>query len=178
MGSFALKATKFTAEHVDSRIEAFIDWFTDEKLANLSDDDFNQIVTSLIKAKKAADVTLEEEVNRNWNEIISGEYLFDRSAKEIDLLESCGKSAMVGYMNAFLKRCERRRKLSVQVIGNADAFKEGDECGGVGEVRDDTERSFELVYYHDTQLPEASVVNDVQAYKASLKTYPVHHIIE
>ena len=52
-----MKATKFTAEHVDSRIEAFIDWFTDEKLANLSDDDFNQIVTSLIKAKKAADVT-------------------------------------------------------------------------------------------------------------------------
>ena len=71
-----MQATKFTSEHVDSRIEAFIDWFTDVKLMSLSDEDFNQIVTSLIKAKKTADVTLEEEVNRNWNEIISGEQSF------------------------------------------------------------------------------------------------------
>jgi nardilysin len=84
-------------------------------LPNLSDEDFNQIVTSLIKAKKAADVTLEEEVNRNWNEIVSGEYLFDRHAKEILLLEGCTKSAVVEYMNGFLKRSEQRRKLSVQV---------------------------------------------------------------
>ena len=100
---------------MDSRIEAFIDWFTDEKLINLSDEDFNQIVTSLIKAKKTADVTLEEEVNRNWNEIISGEYLFDRHAKEISLLEACQKESMVAYMNGFLKKNDSRRKLSVQV---------------------------------------------------------------
>jgi nardilysin len=84
-------------------------------LINLSDEDFNQIVTSLIKAKKTADVTLEEEVNRNWNEIISGEYLFDRHAKEISLLEACQKESMVSYMNGFLKKSDSRRKLSVQV---------------------------------------------------------------
>jgi nardilysin len=60
-------------------------------------------------------VTLEEEVNRNWNEIVSGEYLFDRNSREIQLLENCDKAAMVSYMNGFLKRSEARKKLSVQV---------------------------------------------------------------
>ena len=81
----------------------------------MSDEDFSHIVTSLIKGKKAADVTLEEEVDRNWNEIVSGEYLFDRHVLEIGLLESVDKAAVVEYMNAFLKRTESRKKLSVQV---------------------------------------------------------------
>jgi hypothetical protein len=41
--NFFPQATKFSAEHVDSRIEAFVDWFTDDKLANLSDEDFSQV---------------------------------------------------------------------------------------------------------------------------------------
>jgi nardilysin len=81
----------------------------------MSDEDFSHIVTSLIKGKKAADVTLEEEVDRNWNEITSGEYLFNRHVLEIELLESVDKADVVEYMNGFLKRNASRRKLSVQV---------------------------------------------------------------
>ncbi len=41
-----------------------------------------------MKAKLAADVTLEEEVSRNWSEICSREYLFDRRFKDVDNLVS------------------------------------------------------------------------------------------
>ena len=138
-------------------------------------------MTSLIKAKKTADVTLEEEVHRNWNEIISGEYLFDRHAREIQLLETCEKESMVKYMNAFLKKSDSRRKLSVQVVGNADAFKDGDVCNGGGEDATNVEGSFELQYFvkkDDKALPSDAVITDVDAFKTSLTTYPILHIIE
>jgi nardilysin len=137
-------------------------------------------VSSLIKAKKTADVTLEEEVHRNWNEILSGEYLFDRHAREIQLLEGCQKEAMVKYMNAFLKRSDSRRKLSVQVVGNANAFKDDDVCNG-DDASNDVEGSFELQYFGqngDKALPINVVVTDVNAFKTSLTTFPILHIIE
>ncbi len=76
-----------------------------------------------------------------------------------------------------------------QVVGNADAFKDNEVCNGVnggdltnGEVVVDEEGVFELSYYLDNKgdhaLPSDALVSDVVAYKASLTTYPILHIIE
>ena len=81
--------------HVDTRIEAFLEWFVREKLEQLDDEEFNQAVTTLVKLKSQVDVTLAEEVNRNWSEIVSREYMFDRRETEIKFLESCDKNQMV-----------------------------------------------------------------------------------
>jgi nardilysin len=40
-------------------------------------------VQSLIKLKQVPDVSLDEEVSRNWNEILNEEYLFDRLQQEV-----------------------------------------------------------------------------------------------
>ncbi len=40
-------------------------------------------MTTLIKQKKATDVNLQEEVDRNWGEIVSREYLFHRHVEDI-----------------------------------------------------------------------------------------------
>ena len=72
------QATKFSPDHVDSRIEAFLDWFVNEKLKELSDEEFDTAITTLVKMKSQADVTLNDEVSRNWNEIVTRDYLFDR----------------------------------------------------------------------------------------------------
>ena len=74
-------------DHVNERIEALVDWFIGVKLAELSDADFNQVVTSLVRAKKTADVTLKDEADRNWEEILSGDYLFNRRIIEIGIFE-------------------------------------------------------------------------------------------
>ena len=97
-------------------------------LKNLTDDEFNEVITTLIKQKSQADVTLHEEFTRYWNEITNSEYLFDRNQQEIKLLESCDKKEMIKFMSNLLasdkarvlmrsKTEKHRRKLSVQVIG-------------------------------------------------------------
>ena len=99
-------------------------------LKNLTDDEFNEVITTLIKQKSQADVTLHEEFTRYWNEITNSEYLFDRNQQEIKLLECCDKKEMIEFMSNLLasdkvrvlmrsKTEKHRRKLSVQVIGKA-----------------------------------------------------------
>ena len=43
------QATKFSADHVNGRIEAFLEWFIEEKLGNLDDAEFEETVATLIK---------------------------------------------------------------------------------------------------------------------------------
>ena len=70
-------------------------------------EEFNSMVGTLIKQKKSADVTLYEEAERNWNEIVSAEYLFDRFAREIQILEGIqSKEEMVDALAEF--RYEKR----------------------------------------------------------------------
>ena len=134
---------------MDSRIEAFLEWFINDKLGKLSvtkiliffcnyiflrqinnlltffkDDEFNTTITTLIKMKSQADVTLSEDFERNWNEIQSREYLFDRNLREIKLFEECDKQKMVEFVTAVISKSnEKRRKLSVQVVGSSEMGK-------------------------------------------------------
>lgn len=71
-----------SASHVDERIEEFLRQF-DERLAAVTEAELEARVQSLIKLKQVPDVSLDEEVSRNWNEILSEEYLFDRLSKEV-----------------------------------------------------------------------------------------------
>merc|ERR1719273_678237 len=161
------QATKFTADHVDERIEAFLDWYINDKLKNLSDEEFNEIITTLIKMKSQADVTLLEEVNRNWSEINRNEYLFDRQQQEIKLLEQCDKKEMIEFMSNLLSKTEDRRKLSVQVIGS-DVIDE--------EALEDkpNDAIYELNYH---VVNKETFVPNVSDYKGTLQSYPIHKIV-
>ena len=79
------QATKFTPDHVDQRIEAFFKSFISEQL---TEKNVAQAVQSLIKLKLAADITLDEEMNRNWQEILGKEYVFDRHEVLASILSS------------------------------------------------------------------------------------------
>lgn len=162
------QATKFTPDHVDQRIEAFLDWFVNEKLANLSDDEFNLTIGTLIKMKSQADITLAEEVNRNWGEIHTREYLFDRHQREIKLLENCDKSEMVNFVRALIDaKAENRRKLSVQVVGSSVIDDETIEDNP-------DEQVFDIRY----RVEGTNFIDDILAYKATLTTYPLTKIVE
>lgn len=70
---------------MDERIEDFLAQF-DGRLTAMTDDELATRVQSLIKLKQLPDVSLDEEVSRNWNEILGEEYLFDRLEQEVKLL--------------------------------------------------------------------------------------------
>ena len=74
--------TLSSPSHVDERIEHFLCHF-DKRLADMTESELETRVTSLIKLKQRPDVSLDEEVNRNWTEILTEEYLFDRLDQEV-----------------------------------------------------------------------------------------------
>lgn len=55
----------------------------DEKMADLSEEAFQVQVTALIKLKECEDTHLGEEVDRNWFEVVTQQYVFDRLSKEV-----------------------------------------------------------------------------------------------
>ena len=67
---------------MDDRIEAFLNQFN-QTLESMTENELQTRVQSLIKLKQVPDVSLDEEVSRNWNEILSEEYLFDRLQQEV-----------------------------------------------------------------------------------------------
>lgn len=71
-----------SAAHVDARIEDFLRQF-DARLRDMTGDELQTRVQSLIKLKQLPDVSLDEEVARNWNEILGEEYLFNRLQQEV-----------------------------------------------------------------------------------------------
>lgn len=67
---------------MDARIEAFLNQFN-LNLEAMTETELQTRVQSLIKLKQVPDVSLDEEVSRNWNEILNEEYLFDRLQQEV-----------------------------------------------------------------------------------------------
>ena len=55
----------------------------DGLLATLGDEDFEKHITAMIAEREEEDVCLEDEVDRNWWEVLSQAYVFDRLQKEV-----------------------------------------------------------------------------------------------
>ena len=49
----------------------------------MTDNDFTAHVTSLNSAKREEDLSLQDEVERHFAEILSGDYVFDRLQREV-----------------------------------------------------------------------------------------------
>ncbi|XP_058887819.1 nardilysin-like isoform X2 [Acipenser ruthenus] len=75
------QATKFNTEEVDKKIEEFLTGFG-EKMASVADEAFKAQVVALIKLKECEDTHLGEEVDRNWYEVVTQQYVFDRLNRE------------------------------------------------------------------------------------------------
>ena len=139
--------------------------------------------------KKESDVTLSEEVERNWAEITSREYLFNRNEKTINLLENCEKEKMIKQITSIVGTKERRKKLSVQVIGNPDGIKiqsedNDDEEGDLEELATtstscdlDPDMVFEMEYLDcDDKIISPHFIMDANAFKNRLRTYEITRI--
>ena len=72
-----------SVDYVDKRIENFLKVFL-KHLESMSSEDLKLMQETLKSTKETIDLTLSEEVSRNWNEIVDGEYLFDRLQKQVE----------------------------------------------------------------------------------------------
>lgn len=104
---------------VDEKIEQFLKLFI-RTLHMMTDDDFDTIKNSIIALKQSTDNDLMSEVERNWKEIMRGRNKFERSELEIRKMQLISKVDVIRFYEEHFVCSESVRKLSVQVLSNAD----------------------------------------------------------
>uniref|UniRef100_A0A673N8F9 Nardilysin-like n=1 Tax=Sinocyclocheilus rhinocerous TaxID=307959 RepID=A0A673N8F9_9TELE len=178
------QATKFNTELVETKIEEFLMSFG-EKMNSLSREAFKTQVTALVKLKGCEDTHLGEEVNRNWTEVVTQQYVFDRLSREIDALKLMTKAELVNWFMGH--RGEGNRKLSVHVVGygveendppseeHPAAGKEEEEGSKMSLYGEVSKLTFLPA---STLLASVTTITDTQAFTSTLNLYPYHKILK
>ncbi|XP_012709381.2 nardilysin [Fundulus heteroclitus] len=177
------QATKFNSELVELKIEEFLVSYG-EKLGALSEEAFNTQVTALVKLKECEDTHLGEEVDRNWAEVLTQQYVFDRLNKEIAALKQMSRDELISWFQEH--RGATSRKLSVHVVGFG--AEEHDEEGGAkkqeGEAEEDVSESTygevsKLTFLPaSTKIEGATAIMDIPTFIRDLPLFPYHKILE
>uniref|UniRef100_UPI0037E8FDA7 nardilysin-like n=1 Tax=Semicossyphus pulcher TaxID=241346 RepID=UPI0037E8FDA7 len=177
------QATKFSTEFVEAKIEEFLASFG-ERLSSLSEEAFKTQVTALIKLKECEDAHLGEEVDRNWFEVVTQQYVFKRLNKEIEALKLFSQEELVSW---FLQhRNSSSRKLSVHVVGfgveENDPPEQSVSCGpespetppssAYGEVSE-----LNFLPASSPALQDVTLITDIRAFTSSLPLHPYHKIL-
>lgn len=183
------QATKFNTDYVETKIEEFLVSFG-EKMTNLTDEAFKTQVTALIKLKECEDTHLGEEVDRNWFEVVTQQYVFDRLNREIEALKLITKAELVSWFMEH--RDTTSKKLSVHVVGFGE--EENDQAGqsscgpNPAEGDEDQGQALKTSSYGEVSkltflpaspmLADATLINDIRAFTSSLTLYPYHKILK
>nr|XP_020469652.1 nardilysin-like [Monopterus albus]XP_020469653.1 nardilysin-like [Monopterus albus]XP_020469654.1 nardilysin-like [Monopterus albus] len=172
------QATKFNTELVELKIEEFLASF-EEKLNALTEEAFNTQVTALMKLKECEDTHLGEEVDRNWTEVVTQQYVFDRLNREIAALKQMSRAELVSWFQEH--RGQNSRKLSMHVVGFGaeESDEEGEEgkeenlCGSTyGEVS-------KLTFLPASpKMAGAIAIMDIPAFTEGRPLFPYHKILE
>ncbi|XP_056282428.1 nardilysin-like isoform X2 [Pseudoliparis swirei] len=189
------QATKFNTEEVELKIEEFLSSFG-ETLSSLSEDAFRTQVTALVKLKQCEDTHLGEEVDRNWAEVVTQQFVFDRLNREIEALKLMSHQELVSWFKEH--RGGSGRKLSVHVVGfgakeqDEEEEEEEDDDNGGGEKREgaacrEEDLSFASSYGEVSKLtflpasPKmagAVTIMDIAAFVEDLPLFPYHKILQ
>lgn len=170
---------------MELKIEEFLASF-EEKLNALTEEAFNTQVTALVKLKECEDTHLGEEVDRNWAEVVTQQYVFDRLNREIEALKQMTRAELVSWFQEH--RGQGSRKLSVHVVGSGAEENDeegGDEKPGGEEGKDkDVSGSTYGEVSQLTFLPAspkmagATAIMDIPAFIKGLPLYPYHKILQ
>ncbi|XP_014231468.1 nardilysin [Trichogramma pretiosum] len=194
------QANNFKVDYVDERIEKFIQDMIN-MFKTMKDEDFELSKESLIKLKMIDDIQLKEEVDRNWGEIRSGHYMFDRLTREIELIKKLTAPQVLKWLIDHSVGGCNFKKLTVQVVGNVGlplVVKKSDE-----ETDDETDdkaedktdektetvnnpqpsltEDYSLTYLTDeretlTPRPEEYYITDINQYKEQLPVWRTTHL--
>lgn len=156
----ASKEDKNPAVYVDEKTSDFIRRVVKEILQDMTDEKFQTFRDTQIRLKKLMDLELSTEVERNFLEIGSEEYLFDRSEREIEFLEQVTKQNLLEFYENHLTPANTKN-ISIHVIGPNEEVKE-ENSDNEDENDSDSDNENNLL---DTD-------EKLQEFKKSLEIYP------
>ncbi|KYN32532.1 Nardilysin, partial [Trachymyrmex septentrionalis] len=113
------EANKCTTEYMNGEIEIFLQVFN-EILRNLEDKELDCFKKRLILDKKNeyADDNVKKVVDRKWNEILNGEYIFDRYEKEMLAIKNITIDDLKKCFTKHIENGSNFRKLSIHIVEN------------------------------------------------------------
>lgn len=173
--------TSHTADHCDRRIEAFRREYMRDHVAALTDAEFGEYHASLVRLKQTDDNHLKDELQRNWAEVTSEDYIFGRQQREVECLRSIGRAEFAAF---YAEHCgvEATRKFCVQVIGRSAADDNATAADGeeVATGNGDPDSIFDMTFAQPVLVefvgpaPAGAVlIHDLDAFSSSLEVYPV-----
>ncbi|XP_014908061.1 nardilysin-like isoform X1 [Poecilia latipinna] len=170
------QATKFSSELVEQKIEDFLVSFGG-RLASLSEECFAAQVTALIKLKECEDAHLGEEVDRNWYEVATQQYLFDRLSREVEVLKDFSREQLVSWFLHHHGNCSR--KLSVHVVGFGVEENDPPHQNLSGSAPSSYGPVSELTFLPAAApaLRNATIITDIRAFTSSLPLHPYYKIL-
>ncbi|XP_022831440.1 nardilysin-like [Spodoptera litura] len=159
---------KFSVSHVDGRVEAFLKKFARD-MRRLTEKTLSATKHSLVQLKHTTDYELKEEVERNWREIVSREYMFHRLFLEADAIEKIKLVDIKTWVDDYFPTGNKSkfRKLSVQIMGHK-SNKDNTTTPNLHP------KHYELTYLDasepigDTIENNADFIRDINAFKVEL----------
>ncbi|XP_061182648.1 nardilysin-like [Saccostrea echinata] len=174
------QAQKFAMHEVDNHVEDFLNKFK-EILDEMSKEEFDTLVESLIAAKLTEDTQLEEEVNRYWGECKEQNYVFDRLEKEVAVLRMLTVEDLRNWYKQYLG--ENQKRISFQVLGNAEVEQvdgKGDEVEPPQKKANtdkcNREQSYVVRPVKDCNYPDHQCISDIQHLRSKLTMFDYHCI--
>lgn len=155
--------TKNSIKKVNEKIEKFLKSDMIEIMDKLTDEQFEKHQSSLIKLKNIVDHELETEVGRNFAEITSREYIFNRLKLEAEMFGKLKKSEVVEFYKSQIVG-ENTRNFSVQVIGH-DVEASAEHTGNDGE-------RIAILKIVQPTTP-GTMIEDMTTFMNSLEMYPI-----
>ncbi|KAM9325165.1 nardilysin [Gastrophryne carolinensis] len=171
------QANKYNSEVVDKKIDDFLVCFG-EKMESLTDEAFTAQVKALIKLKECEDTHLGEEVERNWGEVLTQQYLFDRLEHEIQALKTFKKTELASCFQEH-RGCHRRL-LSVHVVGFGEKEPDSAASQMPTEKPGNTYTNItSLTFLPPSPLMANTVpISDIRNFTSTLKLLPYHKIVK
>nr|XP_037872311.1 nardilysin [Bombyx mori] len=162
---------KFSVSYVDGRVEAFLRKFYRD-MKRLSEKTLAATRNSLVQLKHTTDYELKEEVERNWKEIVSREYQFQRLFNEADAIEKVKLADIKTWVENHFPTGNRAqfRKISIQVMGHKP--KQVDDKSSEQEII--KPKNYTLTYLDasqpvgDTTENNADFIKDIDEFKSDL----------
>ncbi|KAF9406616.1 hypothetical protein HW555_013073 [Spodoptera exigua] len=159
---------KFSVSYVDGRVEAFLKKFSRD-MRRLTEKTLSATKHSLVQLKHTTDYELKEEVERNWREIVSREYMFHRLFLEADAIEKIKLADIKSWVDNHFPTGNKSkfRKLSVQIMGH----KSNKDNATTPDLH---KKHYELTYLDasdpigDTIENNADFIRDINAFKVEL----------
>ena len=110
-------------EFCSSRVRNFFSEM-EKKIKEISDEDFNSHLNNRIVDESKQDRDLEEQFNRNWNEITMNRFKFNRKEENIKYLKKCNKKGFIQFFEKYFVK--EVKKLDVEYVCESH-IKENEE---------------------------------------------------